>query len=169
MKSVLLPPVQLCTHTAGASFSRAKSAPSLFSPPPLLPPPLPHPVPVLFSPPLPCPALLPHSPRLPAVLLLLLLYTINRPQCAAARIAATEDDRCQCGQGSRPENSCCTQGGEEEAAEDVVIDCHLLKPSLNNGCLRRHAEVSLQFQGDLLGGAHLPRGRHLHRIGHQQE
>ena len=50
-----------------------------------------------------------------------------------------------------------THAAEREVAEDVAIDCHLKSPlPLNNGWLRRHAEVSLQFQGDLLGGAHVP-------------
>ena len=140
-------------HTAGA-FGRAKLAPSLFSPPTPPPPPLPtlsSDSCQLATPALSCPpARLPPPPSCPAAVQ---PSSVCSPDCSST---AAEDDRCQCGQGSRPENSCCTQGGEEEAAEDVVIDCHLLKPSLNNGCLRGHAEVSLQFQGDLLSGAHLP-------------
>ena len=108
MKSVLLRPVQLCTQLAPSAEPSWLQACSHLPPNrPLLSPPCPQ-TPASW-PPLPCPALLPASPRLPAVLL---LYTINRPQCAAG-IAATaaEDDRWQCGASSRPENSCCRKGG----------------------------------------------------------
>ena len=150
-----------------------KSAPSLFSPPPRLPPPLPTlssdschlPTPALSCP----PAALPPPPSCPAAAVQ--PSSVCSPDCAAA--TAAEDDRCQCGQGSRPENSCCTQDRGGRAGRGRCLHWLPSEASsrpLNNGSgLRRHAEVSLQFQGDLLGSAHVPRGRHLPRVGHQQK
>ena len=137
MKSVLLPPVQLC-NTAGA-FSRAKSLLQACSPLlpacPLLSPPCPQ-TPAT-SPPLPCPALLPLSPRLPAVLLLL----YSRPQCAAQIVQQqlllrTID--ASAGKAPARKTHAALRTGEDEVAEDVVcIDCHLKPPhvlSIMDGC-----------------------------------